>query len=218
MAIQTVVAAERLVIALFLIPRTASDARGLPGVCQGSARGLPGFARKRTLRLVTSRYRSLSFWSTLRCFSSLRMTNNPPPPKQKPPRQTPRATRYDLTVSPAAVGMITLKPFPFVLAACGLFSCVILLGLAFDRSPTKWKSPKITSLSSSSSTTSKFSLNYKSAATNRQSNDTTSELGRSSNATLGVCNIHLPLPPVPSALHQPSFANPQLSSSRRFLS
>jgi hypothetical protein len=91
-------------------------------------------------------------------------------------------------VQPRTASMISLKTSPYVLVACAVFSFVILFSLGHDRSAASWAIPK-TSFTSSSTPNNKKPPNYRSASFNRLQPDTTSELGRASNATLGVCDL-----------------------------
>ena len=84
--------------------------------------------------------------------------------------------------------MISLKASPYVLVACAVFSFVILFSLGPDRSATRWPIPK-TSFTTPTTTNNQVPLNYRSASFKRQLPDTTSELGRASNASVGVCHV-----------------------------
>jgi hypothetical protein len=107
-----------------------------------------------------------------------------------------------------APAMISLKTSPYLLVAGVLVSFVLLFSVGSDRTAvTRWSIPQ-----STSSKNSNLPPNYRSASSNHYNKlDTKSELGRASNATLGVCESSPSTRPV-VALSNNSVA----SSSRSF--
>lgn len=85
--------------------------------------------------------------------------------------------------------MISLKASRYVLVACAVLAFMLLFTTGPDRSVSRWSLPK-TSLTPSTPDAKFPPPNYRSTSFNRQQQDTTSELGRASNATLGVRDIH----------------------------
>ena len=97
--------------------------------------------------------------------------------------------------------MIPLKSGPYLYAACGFITFVIFLSWRslqeVDSTRAKWSIPKI----SSSLVAPHVGSNYVSAGWGKKEIDTTSEIGRASNASLGVCSLSLFIhSPVYSAL------------------
>jgi hypothetical protein len=93
-----------------------------------------------------------------------------------------------------------LKSGPSLYAACGVITFVIFLSWRnlqeVDSTRTKWSAPKIPS-----SVEPHIGCNYVSAGWGKKEIDTTSEIGRASNASLGVCSLSLFIhSPVYSAL------------------
>jgi hypothetical protein len=87
--------------------------------------------------------------------------------------------------------MIPLKSGPYLYAACGVIAFVIFLSWRslqeVDSTRAKWSIPSI----SSSSVEPHIGSNYLSAGWGKKELDTTSEIGRASNATLGVRALSL---------------------------
>jgi hypothetical protein len=90
--------------------------------------------------------------------------------------------------------MIPLKSGPYLYAACGVITFVIFLSWRslqeVDSTRTKWSIPSI----SSSSVEPQIGSNYVSAGWGKRELDTTTEIGRASNGSLGVGALSLVVP------------------------
>lgn len=96
--------------------------------------------------------------------------------------------------------MISLKTSPYLLVACCVFTFVVIFSLSSDKSAGRWSMPR-----TSSAAANLKKPNYIGASDSLLPRDTTSEIGRASNSSLGVCCVlcalsyfpSLPISPIP---------------------